>query len=99
MPGWRRTRRWRRDEANRPYRPGAKARQADAGRHHLALKRETADADGVLTRKLHLIADRLVEKAMAGDIQAINEINDRVDGRPGGNELGESAPTSLSQSH
>jgi hypothetical protein len=57
------------------------------------LKRETADADGVLTRKLHLIADRLVEKAMAGDIQAINEINDRVDGRPGGNELGESAPT------
>jgi len=61
----------------------------------LALKREIADGDGLLTKKLHLIADRLVEKAMAGDIQAIKEINDRVDGRAGGEERGESVPALL----
>src|SRR4051812_30713488 len=59
-----------------------------------ALKREAADADGVLTKKLHLIADRLVEKAMAGDIAAIKEINDRVDGKAGG-EPGENVPAIL----
>jgi hypothetical protein len=47
----------------------------------LALMREAEDADGRPTRKLNLIAMRLVEKAIDGDIQAIKEINDRVDGR------------------
>jgi len=60
----------------------------------LALKRVSADADGVLTKKLHLIAGRLVEKAMGGDIQAIKEINDRVDGKAGG-EPGENMPALL----
>lgn len=44
----------------------------------VALKREAADANGVLTKKLYLIADRLVDKAVAGDIAAIKEINDRL---------------------
>jgi hypothetical protein len=61
----------------------------------LALKREAEDGDGVLTKKLNLIAGRLVEKALAGDIQAIKEINDRVDGRAGSSDAGEAAPASL----
>ena len=60
----------------------------------VALKREAADADGVLTKKLYLIADRLVDKAVAGDISAIKEINDRVDGKAGG-EPGETVPAIL----
>ncbi len=37
----------------------------------VALKREAVDADGAPTRRLTLIAEKLVEKAMAGDIHAI----------------------------
>ncbi len=47
----------------------------------LALMREAEGADGRPTKKLHLIAARLVEKAVDGDIAAIREINDRVDGK------------------
>ena len=47
----------------------------------LALNREAEDADGRPTKKLHLIARRLVDKAVDGDIAAIKEINDRVDGK------------------
>lgn len=49
----------------------------------LALKREAQDADGMPTRRLYIVADKLVEKAMEGDIAAIREICDRVDGKPG----------------
>jgi hypothetical protein len=48
----------------------------------LALMREAEDGEGVATRKLHLIAGRLVEKALGGDISAIKEVCDRVDGKP-----------------
>lgn len=47
----------------------------------VALKREAKGADGKPTRKLTLIADKLVDLAMGGDMQAIKEINDRVDGK------------------
>ncbi len=47
----------------------------------VALQREAEDADGRKTRKLYIIADRLVEKAMQGEIAAIKEIADRVDGK------------------
>lgn len=60
----------------------------------IALKREAQDANGVMTKKLYLIADRLVDKAVAGDIQAIKEINDRVDGKAGG-ETGDNMPAIL----
>lgn len=47
----------------------------------VALKREAVDAEGRPTRKLTLVAERLVDLAIAGDIYAIKEINDRVDGK------------------
>jgi hypothetical protein len=52
---------------------------ADALR--IALHREAVDADGKPTKRLNLIADQLVRKAVEGDIAAIREVFDRVDGR------------------
>lgn len=48
----------------------------------VALNREAVDADGQKTKKLNIIAAKLVELAVGGDIQAIKEISDRVDGKP-----------------
>lgn len=47
----------------------------------LALHREAEDADGQKTKKLTMIATKLVAMAANGDMQAIKEINDRVDGK------------------
>ena len=46
----------------------------------LALHREAQTEEGP-TRKLAVIADQLVERAMEGDVQAIREVFDRVDGK------------------
>ena len=63
----------------------------------LALMREAEDGEGVATKKLHLIAARLVDKALAGDIPAIKEICDRVDGRPGQAAGDDEAPPPLTR--
>lgn len=47
----------------------------------LALHRAAEDADGKPTRRLTLVADKLVTKAVGGDVQAIKEIFDRMDGK------------------
>lgn len=47
----------------------------------ISLKREAKDAEGKLTPKLMLMADALVAKALEGDVSAIREIGDRVDGK------------------
>jgi hypothetical protein len=47
----------------------------------IALKREITAADGRKTRRLSLIAEKLVELAADGDIGAIREVFDRIDGR------------------
>ncbi len=66
-------------------RPAAKGRKPDKLMRDaliLALMREAGDGESDAIKKLHVIAAKLVEKAMAGDIQAIKEVCDRVDGRP-----------------
>lgn len=47
----------------------------------LALKRTAKDANGKMTMRLHQVANALVDQAISGDVQAIKEINDRVDGK------------------
>jgi len=48
----------------------------------IALKREAKDADGKPSTKLALVVAKLVDKAIDGDVTAIREIADRVDGKP-----------------
>jgi hypothetical protein len=43
------------------------------------LKRALIQADG---NKIRAIADALIEKAASGDVSAIRELGDRVDGKP-----------------
>lgn len=47
----------------------------------LELNQEAEDAGGQMTKRLRLVARKLVDKAIEGDIPAIKEINDRVDGK------------------
>ncbi|MCG8559178.1 MAG: hypothetical protein MI824_05200 [Hyphomicrobiales bacterium] len=47
----------------------------------LELNEVAKEADGVVTKKLRCVARALVEQAMSGDVPAIKEINNRVDGR------------------
>lgn len=47
----------------------------------VALNREAGGVNGT-TKKLHVIANQLVNLAASGDIPAIKEIFDRIDGKP-----------------
>lgn len=46
----------------------------------VALNREASSENGP-TKKLHVIANQLVDLAMTGDVPAIKEIFDRIDGK------------------
>jgi hypothetical protein len=45
------------------------------------LQREAMDADGAVTKKLQLVARTLVDKSIAGDVAALKELQDRIDGK------------------
>jgi hypothetical protein len=45
------------------------------------LNREAKRADGTLAKRLRLVARRLVDRAEEGEVSAIKEIFDRIDGR------------------
>jgi hypothetical protein len=48
----------------------------------LEVSREVADPEnGKKIKRLRLVARKLVDQAIAGDISAIREINDRIDGK------------------
>ncbi len=46
----------------------------------VAVKRQATG--GKKTKKLAMLADKLVERALEGDITAMKEIGDRLDGKP-----------------
>jgi hypothetical protein len=48
----------------------------------LELAEEAPDTDGAPTPKLRLLARKLIDDAIAGNLAAAKEIADRVDGRP-----------------
>ena len=47
----------------------------------LALNREV-EIEGKITKRLNVLADRVVLKAIEGDVPAFNAVADRVDGKP-----------------
>ena len=47
-----------------------------------SLQREVEDAEGRKARRLDLVVDALVGKAVAGDIAAVREVFDRLGGKP-----------------
>lgn len=59
---------------------GTKRHKAIRDALNLALAREI-EIDGKMTRKLVVMADALVNRAMIGDVQAFNAIADRTEGK------------------
>jgi hypothetical protein len=47
----------------------------------IELRAEAEDAQGVPTKKLRLLARKLIDLGLDGDLAAIREISDRVDGK------------------
>ena len=64
---------------------------------HRAVKRKL-DGEGK-PLALERLADTLVQEALAGDISALKEIGDRLDGRPGQQGPGETSDNPLHVKH
>ena len=67
--------------AGKPGRAGPKSDKLWSDAVRLAALREARDDDGQTTRRINIIADNLVKAAIAGDIMAIKEVGDRIDGK------------------
>jgi hypothetical protein len=65
----------------------------------VALKEEATDADGQMTTKLRMVARKLVDRAMDGDVPAIKEVGDRVDGKPPQAIIGDSDEDPINMLH
>lgn len=61
--------------------PGPKSDKIWADAVRRAVKRRLEDEEGK-PQKLERLADKIVEAGLAGDIQAMREIGDRLDGKP-----------------
>lgn len=60
--------------------PGRKSDKLMRDAISVALHR-TKEVDGETRKNIYLVAAKLVDKAIEGDIAAIKEINDRMDGK------------------
>lgn len=67
------------EEGNKLSSGRPKKEKSFAAMLKIAINEAIADTDKT---KLRGVADALVEKAMNGDVQAIKEIADRLDGKP-----------------
>jgi len=47
----------------------------------LAVYREAADDEGQMRKRINIIADKLCRMAMEGDMAAVKEIGERLDGK------------------
>jgi hypothetical protein len=61
---------------------GPKADKIWANALRLAVMRETTDENGKKSNYLTRIAQNMVKKAEDGDVMAMKEIGDRLDGKP-----------------
>lgn len=65
--------------AGKPGRSGTNKNQDKPWKEALMLAVNERMGD---KKKLRLLADKLVSKALEGDVQAIREIGDRIEGKP-----------------
>lgn len=61
---------------------GPKADKIWSDAVRIAAMRECLDDNGKKTKRISRIADNLVRMALDGDMAAIKEIGDRIDGKP-----------------
>lgn len=64
-----------------PAKPGPKSDKFWSEAIRMAVMRED-EIDGKKVKRLRIVADKIVELAMTGDIAAMKEIGDRLDGKP-----------------
>lgn len=64
-----------------PAKPGPKSDKFWSEAIRMAVMRED-EIDGKKVKRLRIVADKIVELAMNGDIAAMKEIGDRLDGKP-----------------
>ena len=62
--------------------PGPKSDKLWSDAVRIAAMREGTDNEGKVRKKLNILADNLLDAALAGDMAAVKEIGDRIDGKP-----------------